>query len=378
MTQISKNILPINEVRTTVIKLGTRLLTKENGQIDFAYMENLTKVLAELKKRKMDIILVSSGAIGAGIGRMKRARRPVTIPEKQAIAAVGQGLLIQYYEKYFSSYNLVVAQILLTRGDLTDRQRYINACNTIHTLLRWGVIPIINENDSVSVEEIQFGDNDHLSALVAGLVDADLLILLSDVDGLYDVNPASSPKAKLIPLVKEITPEIKSCAGKTSSETATGGMVTKVQAAEIAINSGINMIIANGSEPGNLVRIFNGESMGTLFLSKDHYLRQRKRWIAYGRVIKGEIIVDEGAKEALVSSKKSLLAVGITEVKGCFNKGDLVLIIDSTGNEIGRGLVNYSAEEIKKICQLPSSQIAEVLGYDFHEEVIHRDNMVIK
>lgn len=369
--------LDIKDSQTVVIKLGTSLITHKDGAINFEYMEKLTQVVSDLCERNLEIIIVSSGAIGAGLGSLHITKKPVTIPEKQATAAVGQGLLIQYYEKYFSNYDKTVAQILLTREDIVHRQRYINACNTIHTLLEWGVIPIINENDSVSVEEIKFGDNDYLSALVAGLANADLLILLTDIDGLYNAHP-SSPGAKLINCVDEITPEIKNCAGDTQSETATGGMITKLQAAEIAMTSGINMIITNGNHLDNLYRVFKGEQVGTLFKAKDHYLRQRKHWIAYGRIVQGELKIDEGAKKALITNGKSLLAIGITEVVGEFDKGDLVLITDSGGNEIGRGLVNYSSKEIEKIRNFPSDKIENILGYEYHEEVVHRDNMVIK
>ncbi len=378
MTRVNDNFGRLTGSKTVVVKLGTRLLTDSTGKINFHYMEHLIKVLSHIKSQERDIILVSSGAIGAGMGRMNMSRRPVTIPEKQAAAAVGQGLLVQYYEKYFAHFNLVVAQILLTREDLISRKRYINVCNTILTLIKWGVIPVINENDSVSTEEIKFGDNDRLSALVAGLVNADLLIILTDIDGLYDANPSLDSNANLIPLVGEITPEIKQSAGNTNDDLATGGMITKVQAAEIAINSGVNMVIANGKDPQNLYRIFNGEKVGTLFTAKDHFLRRRKRWIAYGRIIRGEVTIDDGAKDALLTNGKSLLAIGITEVKGVFDKGELVLVTDSEGKEIGRGLVSYSSDEIDKIMKLPSSKIGEALGYDSEKEVIHRDNMVIE
>lgn len=365
------------KAKTVVIKLGTRLLTDSTGKINFDYMENLIRVLSEIKNEDRNIIIVSSGAIGAGIGRMDMPRRPVTIPEKQAAAAVGQGLLIQYYEKYFARYKHIVAQILLTREDLISRRRYINACNTILTLIKWGVVPVINENDSVSAEEIKFGDNDRLSALVSGLVNAELLLILTDIDGLYDANPVHSSDAKLLPLVEEITPAIKQSAGNTNDDLATGGMITKIQAAEIAVNSGVNMVIANGKDPSNLFRIFRGEKVGTLFTAKDHFLSRRKRWIAYGLNIMGEVIIDEGARNALLTNGKSLLAIGVTDVKGDFHTGDLVIVKDAGGNEIGRGLVNYSSEEIRRIMKLPSSKISEVLGYQCEKEVIHRDDMAI-
>jgi glutamate 5-kinase len=368
----------INAAKTVVIKIGTRLLTDSTGKLNLPYIEKLIEVITAVKGKERNIIIVSSGAIGAGIGRMNMERRPVTIPEKQAAAAVGQGLLIQHYEKYFARYNLPVAQILLTREDLVSRQRYVNARNTIHTLLQWGVIPIINENDSVSAEEIKFGDNDRLSSLVSCLIDADLLIILTNIDGLYDADPARNDKSKLIPLVENITPEIKKCAGNTRDELATGGMITKIQAAQIAVKSGINMIIANGTDPQNLFRIFAGEEVGTLFVAKDHGLKQRQRWIAFGRVIKGELIIDDGARNALLANGKSLLPVGIVGVKGDFARGDLVIVSDLKGKEVSRGLVNYGSAEIKKIMSQPSSMINEVLGFYLEEEVIHRDNMVIK
>lgn len=368
----------INAARTVVIKIGTRLLTDASGNLDLPYMEKLVGVISAVKGKERNIAIVSSGAIGAGIGRLNMERRPVTIPEKQAAAAVGQGLLIQHYERCFARYHLPVAQILLTRGDLVDRQRYVNARNTIHTLLRWGVIPIINENDSVSVEEIKFGDNDRLSSLVSSLIDADLLIILTDIDGLYDADPAENEGSRLIPMVENITPEIKKYAGNTHDELSTGGMITKIQAAQIAVKSGINMVIANGTEPRNLVRLFDGEEVGTLFVARDHGLKQRQRWIAFGRVIEGELTIDEGARNALLSNGKSLLSVGIVEVKGDFVRGDLVIVSDLKGKEISRGLVNYGSTEIRKIMGQPSTMIDDVLGFYLEEEVIHRDNMVIK
>ncbi|NLI69471.1 MAG: glutamate 5-kinase [Firmicutes bacterium] len=368
----------INAAKNVVIKIGTRLLTDASGKLNLTYMENLVKVISEIKGKERHIAIVSSGAIGAGVGRLNMERRPVTIPEKQATAAVGQGLLIQHYERCFARYHLPVAQILLTRGDLVDRQRYVNARNTIHTLLRWGVIPVINENDSVSVEEIKFGDNDRLSSLVSSLIDADLLVILTDIDGLHDADPAAHEGSRLIPVVENITPEIKKCAGNTHDDLSTGGMITKIQAAQIAVKSGINMVIANGTDPGNLLRLFDGEKVGTLFMAKDHGLRQRQRWIAFGRVIEGELKIDGGARKALFSNGKSLLPVGIVEVKGDFARGDLVIVSDLKGKEIGRGLVNYSSAEIKKIMGHPSSMIDDLLGFCLEEEVIHRDNMVIK
>ncbi len=367
----------ITSSKTVVVKLGTRLLTHENGKLNLEYMQEIIKKLAGIKDRGRQVILVSSGAVGAGIGKMEMKHKPSSTPEKQASAAVGQGLLVQYYENFFAQYHHIVAQILLTRADLMDRQRYINASNTIFTLLKWGVIPVINENDTVSVEEIEFGDNDLLAALVSGLIDAELLINLTDIEGLYNDNPQYNKNAELIPVVEKITPEIKKWAGSSSSNFSTGGMQAKIRAAEIAVNSGVNMIVASGHDVENISRILNGEPVGTLFLAQENYLCRRKRWIAYGRVPQGALVVDEGARNALVSGNKSLLPVGVVEVKGNFEQGDLVYINDQEGREIGRGLVNFNSNEISQILNLSSREIYDILDRHAEEEVVHRDNMVI-
>lgn len=364
--------------QTIVLKLGTRLLTHPTGEINPGYIEKIVSKLVPIREQGRNLVIVSSGAVGAGMGRLGLNRRPATIPERQAAAAVGQGLLIQSYEKIFAGYGHAVAQILLTRSDLVSRRRYINARNTISTLLKWGVIPIINENDSVSVEEIKFGDNDRLSALVAGLIDADLLILCTDIDGFYNANPREVPGATLIPVVEKITPEIRKCAGDSNSGLATGGMITKLQAAEIAVHSGADMVITSGSDLDNINRILNGEPVGTLFTARDYALKPRKRWIAYGQVARGTLIVDQGAGQALIQKNKSLLAIGIVRVEGLFKRGDLVLIADTGGREIGRGLVNFSSDDLSRIIKLPSARFSEVLGRECEAEVVHRDNLVVK
>lgn len=360
-----------------MVKVGTRLLTHDRGQLNLAYIERLVRELADLKNQGRQIILVSSGAIGAGMGRLGLKRRPETIPEKQAAAAVGQGVLIQLYEKFFLEYGQVVAQILLTRADFAGRRRYLNASNTLLTLLRWGVVPVINENDTVSVQEIKFGDNDRLSALVAGLCDADLLVLLTTVEGLHDSDPQRFPQARLIPEVKSITPEIKSLAAGTEDALATGGMVTKLQAAEIAANSGVGMYIACGKRPDVLNRILSGDGPGTYFPRQKSFLNRRKRWIAYGRTVQGSVTVDEGAKSALCSAGKSLLPVGVLKVEGAFEKGGLISVCDEGGQEIGRGFCNFSSEELSLIKKHPSSHIVRLIGREAGDEVIHRDNLVI-
>lgn len=368
--------LPFSPCRV-VVKVGTRLLTHHTGKLNLGYMEKLARVLADLHNQGHEVILVSSGSVGAGRGRLHITRNPISIPEKQAIAAVGQGLLVQIYEKLFSEYGIVVGQILLTRTDLVSRRRYINACNTVLTLLKLGVIPIINENDSVSVEEIKFGDNDRLSALVAGLSDAHYLVVLTDVDGLYNLNPRKNPEARLIPVVDKIDDKIKAGAEKSHDDLATGGMITKLQAAEIATNSGVGMYIAHGADPGVVSRIIAGEQIGTFFRPQKNYLNRRKRWIAYGQNVRGSVTIDRGACRALCSERKSLLPVGVVAADGTFSEGDLVAVNDPDGNELGRGLSNFSSDELNRILKRSSSEIAEIIDRPFAEEVIHRDNLVI-
>ena len=363
--------------RRIVVKVGTRLVAHANGKLNLNFIEKLVRELSDLRNRGLEVILVSSGAIGAGIGRLNMPRRPESIPEKQAAAAVGQGLLIQIYEKFFAEYGLIVAQILLTRSDLISRRRYLNASNTILTLLRWGVVPIINENDTVAVHEIKFGDNDQLSALVAGLCDADLVIVLTNIDGLYPANPRKDKTAQLIPAVKEITAEVKSWGEASDDDLSTGGMVTKLQAAEIATSSGIGLYIANGNIPAVLHRILNGEQVGTYFYPQKKFLNRRKRWIAYGRVVQGKVVIDDGARKALCHDRKSLLPIGVIDVQGSFDSGALVAVVDQSGTEIGRGLTNFSAAELLRIKSRPSSEIERLIGRTAAAEVIHRDNLVI-
>jgi len=320
---------------------------------------------------------VTSGAVGAGMGRLGLKQKPKTIPHKQALAAIGQGQLMQVYAKLFSEYGKTVAQVLLTREDLGQRNRYLNARHALLTILEYGMIPIINENDVVAVEELKFGDNDTLSALVAGLVDADLLLILSDIEGLYTADPRHDERAALIRQVTEITPEIEALAGGAGTLTGTGGMFTKIQAAKIATNSGVSMVIAQGSEEGIIGQVAAGKEVGTLFLAKDHKLHSRKRWLAFGLPVHGSLMVDNGAAKAILERGKSLLPRGITRVEGEFQVGDLVTICALTGEEIARGLVNYSTEELEKIKGCYSKEILTVLGHKHYDEIIHRDNLVV-
>jgi glutamate 5-kinase len=367
----------LQNAKTVVVKVGTRTLAHATGKLNLRYMEKLVRELADLANQGRSVILVSSGAVGAGIGRLGLAGKPQTTPEKQAVAAVGQGLLIQMYEKLFAEYGLVVAQVLLTRDDFNDRKRYLNSKNTLLALLKFGVVPVINENDTVAVEEIEFGDNDTLSALVASIVGAELLVLLSDIDGLYSANPRVDKDARLVSVVEQITPEVRKLAGDACEALATGGMVTKLLAAEMATSSGIPMVIAHGRKNDVLQRILDGEEEGTLFCAREKCLESRKRWIAYGQTAHGRIIVDAGARKALLEDGKSLLPSGILEVSGDFEQGEMVAIEDHCGQEFARGLVNYSAVELQQIKGMRTEQAADVLGRAC-AEAIHRNNMVVK
>ena len=367
--------LGLKEAQTVVVKVGTRVLTHANGKLNLRYMEKVVRELADLKNQGKNIALVSSGAVGAGIGRLGLKKKPESIPKKQALAAVGQGLLIQMYEKLFSEYGHVVAQVLLTRDDFNDRKRYLNSRNALSALFDFGAVPIINENDTVAVEEIEFGDNDNLSAMVASILDADLLVILSNIEGLYSGSP-NDDQSELVKVVENITPEVKQWAGSAEDKLATGGMVTKVMAAEIAINSGIPMIIAHGREQGVLQRILDGEDIGTLFCARDRCLAGRKRWIAYGQQTRGSIVIDEGASKALLHDGKSLLPSGILEIDGEFEQGDMVIIQDQNGQELARGLVNYSTEELMLIKGLKTKKASEKLQR-VCSEAVHRNNMVV-
>jgi len=340
-------------------------------------IEKLVRQITDLHNQGKEVLLVSSGAVGAGMGRLGITQKPKTIPEKQALAAVGQGLLMQVYAKLFSEYGKTVSQILLTREDLVERKRYLNARHALLTLLDYQMIPIINENDVVAVEELKFGDNDTLSALVASLVDADLLIILSDIEGLYTADPRKDPKAELLKQVVEITLEVEALAGGAGTLTGTGGMCTKIQAAKIATNSGVAMIIANGSQESIIPQLVAGKELGTLFLAKEHKLHSRKRWLAFGIPVHGSLVVDKGAERALLERGKSLLPSGIIAVEGCFQVGDLVTVLSKEEQEIARGLVNYSSEEIAMIKGCSTKDIISLLGHKHYDEVIHRDNLAV-
>jgi len=369
------------DYKRIVVKVGSSTLTNENGKLNFSQIDKLTRQIVDLKNQGREIILVSSGAIAAGMGELGFAKKPNSIPEQQACASVGQGVLIGIYNKFFREYGEKCAQILLTSSDLENRNRYLNAFNTLETLLEYGIVPVINENDTVVTNEIKFGDNDTLSARVAGLAEADLLINLSDVEGLYSGNPAEEKDLELIPLVEEIDQKIIDMAGGKGSLFGTGGMSTKIDAAKIAVSSGVVMIIGPGKEKDSLLKLVEmaeskDYSMGTTFLAEQESLSKRKQWLHFNLPPSGKIIVDKGAAEALIQRGKSLLPGGILKVEGDFKSGDPVLISNGEKN-IGKGLANYSSEEIEKIKGIHSEEIESKLGYFNKSEVIHRDNMVI-
>ncbi len=363
--------------KRVVVKVGTSTLTHPGGGLNSARMEDLVRQLADAAGSGREVVLVTSGAIGAGMSRLGMARKPRSIPEKQAVAAVGQGILMQTYESLFADCGYVVGQLLLTRDDLTHRKRHLNCRNTIESLWRMGAIPIVNENDTVAVEEIKFGDNDTLAALVAGLIAADLLIILSDVDGVYDKYPRLHPSATLLQVVEAVTPELMEAAGGPGSLYGSGGMVTKLQAAKMAMAGGTAAVIANGARPGVIRSILEGETAGTLFVPRPEKMAGRKRWIAFYLPAQGQIRVDAGARKALVEGGKSLLAAGIVGVSGQFEEGDVVQVLDEDGRELARGLVNYGAEELARIQGRSTQEIHEILGYKYFDEVIHRDNLVL-
>lgn len=368
----------IAEAKRVVVKVGTSTITYSNGKINYEKIEKLARIMTDLQNQGKEMILVSSGAGAAGVGRLGLDAKPSTIPGKQACAAVGQGILMHIYERLFGEYGQVVAQVLLTKADMVNRHSYANARNALQEMISWGVIPIINENDVVAIDEFKIGDNDNLSALVASLADADLDILLSDIDGLYTANPKTHPEAKLVSVVEEVTPAIEATAGGVGSKNATGGMLTKLQAAKNAMSAGIAMVIANGENLEVLRQIMKGEPVGTLFVPRENHLRFRNQWLAFGSKISGKLIVDDGLAKALRQKGScSILPVGITRVEGNFDSGDTVSVLDQEGHELARGMTNYSAEDLDLIKGCKTSQIEEKIGYKHYDEVIHRDNLVV-
>lgn len=362
----------------TVVKLGTSTLTNGTPHLSPPLLLDLARQIAQLQAAGQQIILVSSGAIAAGRERLGFPDLPKDIPAKQMLAAIGQPRLMAFYEQIFSLHGLTVAQVLLTRMDLSNRRGYLNARNTLIALMEQKVLPVINENDTVATEEIRVGDNDNLSALVANLVDADWLILLTDQAGLYTADPRLDSAARLVEEVsgREIDPELWKAAGGSTRGLGTGGMITKLQAADLARRSGACCIIAQGSEPDILLRIAKGEKLGTRFHPVATSVESRKRYILSGRQSPGQLVVDAGAAKALHRGG-SLLPVGLSDVRGEFDRGDTVRVVLPDGSEIARGIVNYDSRDLAQIVRCPSDEIESILGYHFGDEVIHRNDMVL-
>lgn len=367
----------IKTIKRIVIKVGTSTITHSNGLLNLNQMDSLVRQIADLHNQGFEVILVSSGSIGAGIGKLGLKTRPKTIPEKQVAAAVGQGILIHMYEKLFSEYGKIVAQMLITKDDIHHRTRFLHMRNAFFSLLEQRVVPIVNENDAIAVDEIKLGDNDTLSAMVASISEADLLILLSDIEGLCEADPRLYPEAPMIHTVPEITSHIENLAGGAGSNLGTGGMITKINAAKIATASGTAMVIVNGSRPGVINEVIRGEDVGTWFQEKQHPLQARKHWIAFGTTPSGVLVIDEGASKALVQGQKSLLPSGIIEARQVFREGQIVSVVNQDGRELARGVTNYSSTDIETIKGLKTSEIVRKLGYKAYDEVIHRNNLVV-
>ncbi len=379
MQELQERAEVLGRCRRLLIKVGSAVLTGPKG-LNPVMVHRLSDQIAELRDRcarRLEVLVVSSGAVASGMRRMGLTERPRTIPQKQAAAAVGQGVLMEAWEAAFGKYDLLVAQVLLTSEDLAHRHRYLNARNTLETLLSWGILPIINENDTVVVEEIKFGDNDQLSALIAGLVGADLVVNLTDTNGLYDCDPRLNETAKLIPLVTRLDSKILACATPAPGSVGTGGMLSKLNAAKKCLASGIPMIIAPGKQRDVLLRLFDGEPLGTLFLPKERAYQGKKVWLANLPKPVGDLTLDEGAVNALQKGGRSLLPIGIRSVRGNFGVGAPVRCMDKEGNVIGIGLSNYKSSEIENIKGRHSEEIETLIGYKHSDEVIHRDNFVL-
>jgi glutamate 5-kinase len=371
---LRKDIL--RSIKRVVVKVGSGVLTGPNG-LNIVVIDQLTTDICTLRKRGIEVILVSSGAIAAGLRKIGITKRPQSLSQQQAMAAIGQGSLIMAYEKAFSRHGYKVAQILLTRDDLTHRGRYLNARNTLFTLLTWKIIPIINENDTVVVDEIKFGDNDNLSAMVTNLTESQLLVNLTNIDGLYDKDPRIHADARLIEVVEKVDRRLKRFASSIPGFLGTGGMASKVMAAQKVALRGVPTIIANGQKPGILVQIFSGKKEGTLFLPREVPICSRKHWIAFTKSPRGKLIIDRGAEKAILDQGKSLLPSGILDVEGRFSLGNSVLLINELGEEIAVGMVNYDSSDVKKIMGAKSTEIQLRLGFKHDDEVIHRDNLVL-
>jgi glutamate 5-kinase len=366
----------VGQAHTVVVKVGTNVLADARGQLDRSRIQSLADQLYRIRSAGRKVVLVTSGAIGAGVGRLGLGKRPTDLAHLQACAAVGQATLMQLYQDSLNPYGILTAQILLTASDFDNRARYLNVRNTIHTLFEYGTLPIINENDTVSVAEIKFGDNDHLAAMVTNLLRAPLLVLLTNVDGLYSDDPRTNPQAQLVATVPRIDPTVTGWAAASKSALGVGGMTSKLKAARLVTAAGEAVIMANGSRDGILDQIFAAEAVGTLFLPHGQDVPSRKRWLGFTARPKGVVRLDAGARQAVLEGK-SLLPIGVTAIEGEFGKGDVVSLRDAHDVEIGRGLINYSVADAQKIRGLRTEAIAAVLGSVPYAELVHRDNLLI-
>lgn len=364
-------------LRRAVVKVGSGVLTERAG-LNMAILEGLSAEISALRNRGVEIVLVSSGAIASGLRKMGFSRKPPSLSEQQALAAIGQASLMKFWEEAFERHHQKVAQVLLTREDLTHRTRYLNARNTLLTLLGWKIVPIINENDTVAVDEIKFGDNDNLSAMVTNLTESQVLVNLTNIDGLYDRDPRNDPGARLIRLVDRVDRKVSRYASAIPGTLGRGGMASKVKAARKVALAGVPTVIANGLKPGILTRVFQGEEEGTFFQATASPLCHKKHWIVFTKSPKGELVIDRGAEKAILAQGKSLLASGIKQVRGRFNVGNAVVLLNLQNEPIAVGVSNYHSGDILKIMGLRSSEIEGVLGYKREDEVIHRDNLVLK
>lgn len=364
-------------MKRLVVKIGSNILADGREGLDTKRISSIAGDISEVKKTGCEIVLVSSGAVAAGMGKLGLRERPRDVKLKQAAAAVGQSSLMWAYERCFGEHGTKVAQVLLTRDDFSDRKRYINSKNTFLTLLSFGVVPIVNENDTVATDEIRFGDNDTLASLVAILVEADRLVILSDVEGLYREDPRVNSKTELIRSVEEITPATEKIAGGAGSALGTGGMYSKVLAAKRATSHGIGVNIVTGKKRGLLLSIVNGKEQGTFFKPAENRVPLRKGWIAHGSRGKGSVMIDHGAVRALTEMGKSLLPSGIVAVEGDFEQGDAVYCLDRSGKRVAKGLTNYSSSDLRKVMGRKTSDMERILGFKYSDEAIHRDNLVI-
>jgi len=367
----------LKEAQRIVVKVGSSTLAHQTGKLNLYRIEQLVREIVDIANAGKEVIFVSSGAQVAGMGQLGLRQKPTEIAQKQVLAAIGQGVLMHTYEKIFAEYGQVVGQVLLTKENAVRHNQYHHSREALLAMLDMGIIPVVNENDAVSVDEIKIGDNDNLAAIVATLVDADALIILSDIEGLYTANPSTHPEAQLIHEISDITPEVEQLAGGAGSSIGTGGMQTKIEAAKIATSAGVTMAIAKGSRPHVLRQVLAGDEVGTVFAAKEAHLKVRKSWLAFGKDLRGDIVVDAGCEKAMRERGSSLLAAGITSCEGDFAAGNTVRVLSPHGQEIARGIVNYDTETLKRIMGHQTEDFPQLLQGEIKDEVIHRDNMVL-